>query len=112
MACDVVKQNVAAASQFFECLLCFKADHGAVSLCSGIHFPHNGLKNFKELWRRYIGESLKARLQSGDTGRYATAPDPALIAATDRIALALANALDGEGENGNVVKFGLPSDWD
>jgi integrase len=38
------------------------------------------------------------------TGRYATAPDPALVAAADRITLALVNALDGTAETDNVVR--------
>jgi hypothetical protein len=42
--------------------------------------------------------------KKGITGRYATAPDPALVAAADRISLALALALDGETAD-NVVKL-------
>lgn len=50
--------------------------------------------------------ALLGHAKRGITGRYATAPDPALIAAADRISLVLASALDGESETSNVVKFG------
>jgi hypothetical protein len=42
---------------------------------------------------------------SAIAGRYATAPDPALVAAADRINLALAMALDGTSAVHNVVKM-------
>lgn len=40
--------------------------------------------------------ALLGHAKKGITGRYAMAPDPALVAAADRISLALALALDGE----------------
>jgi integrase len=40
--------------------------------------------------------ALLGHAKKGITGRYATAPDPALVAAADRISLALALALDGK----------------
>jgi integrase len=39
--------------------------------------------------------ALLGHAKKGITGRYATAPDPALVAAADKISLALAMALDG-----------------
>jgi integrase len=39
--------------------------------------------------------ALLGHAKKGITGRYATAPDPALVAAADRISMALAMALDG-----------------
>lgn len=39
--------------------------------------------------------ALLGHAKRGITGRYATAPDPALVAAADRISMALALALDG-----------------
>ncbi|MEI9995650.1 MAG: tyrosine-type recombinase/integrase [Rhizomicrobium sp.] len=50
--------------------------------------------------------ALLGHAKRGITGRYATAPDPALIAAADRIAVSLANALDGTDEVGTVLRFG------
>jgi integrase len=50
--------------------------------------------------------ALLGHAKKGITGRYATAPDPALVAAADRISLALALALDGTRAD-NVVL--LPS---
>lgn len=50
--------------------------------------------------------ALLGHAKRGITGRYATAPDPALIVAADRISSALAAALDGKGETTNVVQFG------
>jgi integrase len=50
--------------------------------------------------------ALLGHAKRGITGRYATAPDPALIAAADRVALALATALDGKNEASNVIQFG------
>ncbi|HEY2008418.1 MAG TPA: integrase arm-type DNA-binding domain-containing protein [Rhizomicrobium sp.] len=43
--------------------------------------------------------ALLGHAKRGITGRYATAPDPALVAAADRISVALALALDGKGED-------------
>jgi integrase len=40
--------------------------------------------------------ALLGHAKKGITGRYATAPDPALVAAADRISIALALALDGK----------------
>lgn len=40
--------------------------------------------------------ALLGHAKRGITGRYATAPDPALVAAADRISIALALALDGK----------------
>ena len=48
--------------------------------------------------------ALLGHAKKGITGRYATAPDPALVAAADRISLALATALDSTLAN-NVVKL-------
>jgi integrase len=48
--------------------------------------------------------ALLGHAKKGITGRYATAPDPALVAAADRISLALAMALDGASAD-NVVKL-------
>jgi integrase len=48
--------------------------------------------------------ALLGHAKKGITGRYATAPDPALVAAADRISLALARALDGASAD-NVVKL-------
>jgi CheY-like chemotaxis protein len=42
----------------------------------------------------------------GITSRYATAPDPALVAAADRICGTLANVLDGKTKLDNVVPIG------
>jgi integrase len=39
--------------------------------------------------------ALLGHAKKGITGRYATAPDPALVAAADKISVALADALDG-----------------
>jgi len=50
--------------------------------------------------------ALLGHAKKGITGRYATAPDPALVAAANRISLALALALDGSAAD-NVVR--LPS---
>ena len=50
--------------------------------------------------------ALLGHAKKGITGRYATAPDPALVAAADRISLALARALDGTAEIDNVVRDG------
>jgi integrase len=50
--------------------------------------------------------ALLGHAKKGITGRYATAPDPALVAAADRISLALAMALDGTAMD-KIVK--LPS---
>jgi integrase len=49
--------------------------------------------------------ALLGHAKKGITGRYATAPDPALVAAADRISLALALALDGKAAGDNVVKM-------
>lgn len=48
--------------------------------------------------------ALIGHAKKGITGRYATAPDPALIAAADRISVALALALDGKADD-NVVRL-------
>lgn len=48
--------------------------------------------------------ALLGHAKKGITGRYATAPDPALVAAADRISLALAMALDGATAD-NVVRL-------
>ncbi len=48
--------------------------------------------------------ALLGHAKKGITGRYATAPDPALVAAADRISLALGLALDGQGAD-KVVKL-------
>jgi len=48
--------------------------------------------------------ALLGHAKKGITGRYATAPDPVLVAAADKISLALALALDGKKAD-NVVKF-------
>lgn len=48
--------------------------------------------------------ALLGHAKKGITGRYATAPDPALVATADRISLALARALDGALAD-NVVKL-------
>ena len=48
--------------------------------------------------------ALLGHAKKGITGRYATAPDPALVAAADKISGALARALDGVAEN-NVVRL-------
>jgi integrase len=48
--------------------------------------------------------ALLGHAKKGITGRYATAPDPALVAAADRISLALAMTLDGASAD-NVVKL-------
>ena len=50
--------------------------------------------------------ALLGHAKKGITGRYATAPDPALVAAADRISLALAKALDGTAQADNVVRDG------
>jgi integrase len=47
--------------------------------------------------------ALLGHAKKGITGRYATAPDPALVAAADRISLALAKALDAVATD-NVVR--------
>ena len=53
--------------------------------------------------------ALLGHASRGITGRYATAPDPALVAAADRITLALAKTLDDQAPGDNVVSlnFGL-----
>jgi len=43
--------------------------------------------------------ALIGHAKKGITGRYATAPDPALVAAADRISMALAMALDGNAKD-------------
>jgi len=43
--------------------------------------------------------ALLGHAKKGITGRYATAPDPALVAAADKISMALARALDGKPAN-------------
>jgi integrase len=48
--------------------------------------------------------ALLGHAKKGITGRYATAPDPALVAAADRISLALARAMDGTAAD-NIVKL-------
>jgi hypothetical protein len=48
--------------------------------------------------------ALLGHAKKGITGRYATAPDPALVSAADRISLALSNALDGTADH-NVVQL-------
>lgn len=48
--------------------------------------------------------ALLGHAKKGITGRYATAPDPVLIAAADRISLAIALALDGKRAD-KVVKL-------
>jgi integrase len=48
--------------------------------------------------------ALLGHAKKGITGRYATAPDPALVAAADRISLSLALVLDGKSVD-NVVKL-------
>ncbi len=48
--------------------------------------------------------ALLGHAKKGITGRYATAPDPALVAAADKISLALAKALDGVSAD-NVVRL-------
>lgn len=50
--------------------------------------------------------ALLGHAKKGITGRYATAPDPALVAAADRISLALAKGLDGTAGADNVVRDG------
>jgi integrase len=48
--------------------------------------------------------ALLGHAKKGITGRYATAPDPALVVAADRISLALMIALDGTTVD-NVLKL-------
>ena len=48
--------------------------------------------------------ALLGHAKKGITGRYATAPDPALAAAADRISMALASALNGQHSD-KVVKL-------
>lgn len=48
--------------------------------------------------------ALLGHAKRGITGRYATAPDPALVAAADKISLALSAALDND-DSGKIVKF-------
>jgi integrase len=48
--------------------------------------------------------ALLGHAKRGITGRYATAPDPALVVAADRISLALGLVLDGKSAD-NVVKL-------
>jgi integrase len=48
--------------------------------------------------------ALLGHAKKGITGRYASAPDPALVAAADKISIALAMALDGKGAE-TVVRF-------
>jgi integrase len=48
--------------------------------------------------------ALLGHAKKGITGRYATAPDPALVAASDRISTALALALDGK-EADKIVRL-------
>lgn len=48
--------------------------------------------------------ALLGHAKKGITGRYATAPDPVLVAAADKISLALALALDGKKAD-NLVRF-------
>jgi integrase len=48
--------------------------------------------------------ALLGHAKKGITGRYATAPDPALVAAADKISLALVLALEGKSGD-NVVKL-------
>lgn len=48
--------------------------------------------------------ALLGHAKKGITGRYATAPDPALVVAADKISMALAMALDGTTAD-NVVKL-------
>ena len=45
--------------------------------------------------------ALLGHASKGITGRYATAPDPALLAAADRISLRLSEALDGTESEGH-----------
>jgi integrase len=49
--------------------------------------------------------ALLGHASRGITGRYATAPDPALVAAADRITIALAKTLDGQAPGDNVVSI-------
>jgi integrase len=49
--------------------------------------------------------ALLGHASRGITGRYATAPDPALAAAADRITTALAKTLDGQAPGDNVVSI-------
>ena len=48
--------------------------------------------------------TLLGHAKKGITGRFTTAPDPALVAAADKISIALALALDGTTAD-NVVKL-------
>jgi integrase len=48
--------------------------------------------------------ALLGHAKRGITGRYATAPDPALVAAADRVSIALSLALDGKSED-KIVKL-------
>jgi integrase len=48
--------------------------------------------------------ALLGHAKKGITGRYATAPDPALVAAADRISLAISLALDGQDQE-KVVRL-------
>lgn len=50
--------------------------------------------------------ALLGHAKKGITGRYATAPDPALVAAADKISLALARALEDAAVADNVVRDG------
>jgi integrase len=49
--------------------------------------------------------ALLGHAKKGITGRYATAPDPALVAAADRISLRLREALDGTAQSGKIVSI-------
>jgi integrase len=53
--------------------------------------------------------ALLGHAKRGITSRYATAPDPALVAAADTICGALANALDGKIKPDNVVPIRVSS---
>jgi integrase len=51
--------------------------------------------------------ALLGHAKKGITGRYAIAPDPALVSAADKISMALAMALDGSTEDRVVQLSGL-----
>ena len=58
--------------------------------------------NFSELT---IAGLLGHRVK-GVTARYATAPDSALLAAADRVALRIAEALDGHEAGAAIIRIG------
>ena len=50
--------------------------------------------------------ALLGHAARGVTGRYASAPDPALVAAADRVSQRIMNALDGKEATAKVVRIG------